>query len=370
MKFRKILALILCIAMTAAFAASCDKTETIGSGDGDVSGSADGAIDFDAAYAAYKPGDVMLTAGGSDVTWDLLYYFLASSVDEVINYSGSGEFPGWSEEEGLSYKEQVTTRALDGVFTYKTIEYGAALNGAKITDDDRASIALYREQADLQYGGAEGFSAELKAHRMSDEVYTYLLGIDFLYNNTIDAVYGAGGSDITDAEVAAANADGDWLMAKHILFLTGTEDDAAVLAKAEEVLAQINSTDVSDFDAYFDDLINEFGEDPGMVANPNGYLFTAGDMVPEFEDATRALDFGGVSGLVQTSYGYHIIYRIPVDYDAVPSGWQQQGYNTSLRRDFAAQKFQTKIEEWRQELETKTTYSDLYNKLDITTIFN
>ncbi|MDR0905023.1 MAG: peptidylprolyl isomerase [Oscillospiraceae bacterium] len=368
MKLRKILALILCIAMAAAFAASCDKTETIGNGDKTAAGNGTG-IDFDAAYAAYKPDDVMITAGDSEVTWDLLYYFLAASVDEVINMSGSGTFPGWSDEEGLSYKEQVTTRALDGVLTYKTIEYGATLTGVSLTDDDLASIAFDRERAEEQYGGAEAFETELKAHRMSGEVYAYLSGISYLYDNAFAAVYGEGASKISDAEVAAANADADWLMAKHILFLTGTEDDDAVLAKAEEVLAQINSLDVSDFGAYFDDLIKEFGEDPGMVTNPNGYLFTAGDMVPEFEDATRALDFGGVSGLVQTSYGYHIIYRIPVDYDAVPSSWQQQGYTYSVRQDFASMQFQTDIEAWRQEMENDTVYSDLYNKLDITKIF-
>jgi parvulin-like peptidyl-prolyl isomerase len=53
-------------------------------------------------------------------------------------------------------------------------------------------------------------------------------------------------------------------------------------------------------------------EDPGVASYPDGYLFQSGEMVAEFEDATAALEIGQVSGIVETTYGYHIIYRIPI----------------------------------------------------------
>ena len=65
--------------------------------------------------------------------------------------------------------------------------------------------------------------------------------------------------------------------------------------------------------ADFDTLMAEYGEDPGMVANPHGYTFTAGMMVSEFEQGTRELEIGEISGLIRTVHGYHIILRIEPD---------------------------------------------------------
>ena len=58
--------------------------------------------------------------------------------------------------------------------------------------------------------------------------------------------------------------------------------------------------------------MNANSEDTGLAANPDGYAFTTGEMVQEFEDATRALEPGQISGLVESSYGYHIILRLPL----------------------------------------------------------
>jgi len=70
----------------------------------------------------------------------------------------------------------------------------------------------------------------------------------------------------------------------------------------------------------FATLMAVYGEDPGMQANPDGYTFIRGDMVGEFEAATLELEIGEISGLVPTSFGYHIILRIEPDPDNVMTG--------------------------------------------------
>ena len=67
----------------------------------------------------------------------------------------------------------------------------------------------------------------------------------------------------------------------------------------------------------FDSLIATYGEDPGMVANPEGYTFTEGMMVPEFEAATRILEVGEISPLVPTNFGFHIIKRVEPNMDNI-----------------------------------------------------
>jgi len=70
----------------------------------------------------------------------------------------------------------------------------------------------------------------------------------------------------------------------------------------------------------FDVLIATYGEDPGMEGNPDGYTFTAGMMVPEFEQGTRELEIGEISGLVRSQFGYHIIKRVEPNPDNVMGG--------------------------------------------------
>lgn len=83
---------------------------------------------------------------------------------------------------------------------------------------------------------------------------------------------------------------------------------AEILPLAQEVLAKAQAGE--DFDA----LIETYGEDAGMTAEPNksrGYLVCDGLSIYEqsFQDAAMALEnVGDVSAeLVKTSYGYHIL---------------------------------------------------------------
>lgn len=79
--------------------------------------------------------------------------------------------------------------------------------------------------------------------------------------------------------------------------------------KAENILKKIkNGGD-------FETLMYENTEDPGIQSYPDGYVFTEGEMIREFEEAVASLPENGISDIVETSYGYHIIKRLPVTTD-------------------------------------------------------
>ncbi|PIR94573.1 hypothetical protein COT97_00750 [Candidatus Falkowbacteria bacterium CG10_big_fil_rev_8_21_14_0_10_39_11] len=73
--------------------------------------------------------------------------------------------------------------------------------------------------------------------------------------------------------------------------------------KAEDILTQLKSG------ADFATLAKQNSDDPGS-AESGGNLgwFGRGIMVKEFEDAAFALEPGQLSDIIQTDYGYHILY--------------------------------------------------------------
>ena len=61
----------------------------------------------------------------------------------------------------------------------------------------------------------------------------------------------------------------------------------------------------------------DLSEDSGKAYYPEGYTYTPGTMVPQFEDAVSALKEYEISDVVETDYGYHVIMRLPLSADAV-----------------------------------------------------
>lgn len=90
--------------------------------------------------------------------------------------------------------------------------------------------------------------------------------------------------------------------ASHILLKTEGKDDAAVKAKAEDVLKQAKGG------ADFADLAKKYSEDEQSAKNGGDLdYFGKGRMVPEFDQAVFTMEPGQISDLVKTQYGYHVI---------------------------------------------------------------
>ena len=94
--------------------------------------------------------------------------------------------------------------------------------------------------------------------------------------------------------------------ASHILITAAADAPAdvkqAALAKATSVLKSARAG--KDFAA----LAKEFSQDPGSAAQGGDLgLFAAPQMVPPFSEAAFKLKPGGISDVVETQFGYHII---------------------------------------------------------------
>ena len=120
--------------------------------------------------------------------------------------------------------------------------------------------------------------------------------------------------------------DQGYLSCSHILFMTidpmtgkelGEEEAAAKLEQAKKLVAELRAIkDPEELKKRFAELKEQYCEDTGKTTYPDGYTFTPGTMVQEFEAATKALGSYEISDPVKTSYGYHIIMRLPLSADS------------------------------------------------------
>jgi peptidyl-prolyl cis-trans isomerase C len=116
-------------------------------------------------------------------------------------------------------------------------------------------------------------------------------------------------------EAANPGAQVETATASHILIryagalrttpdITRSKEDAKMLA--EQLVKKLQGG--ADFTA----LANEYTEDPsGKGSGGKLGTFPKGRMVPEFDTQVFALQPGGVSGVVETGFGFHIIKREP-----------------------------------------------------------
>jgi parvulin-like peptidyl-prolyl isomerase len=85
--------------------------------------------------------------------------------------------------------------------------------------------------------------------------------------------------------------------------ITRSKEDAKKLAEQIAEKAKAPGAD-------FAELANQYTEDPsGKTTGGRLGTFGRGRMVPEFDKATFELAPGGVSDVIETAFGFHIIYR-------------------------------------------------------------
>jgi parvulin-like peptidyl-prolyl isomerase len=105
-----------------------------------------------------------------------------------------------------------------------------------------------------------------------------------------------------EAELAERFTQPEKVRASHILLLPDPQDEAGVLARAEELVALARAPE-ADFAA----LAREHSQGPSAPAGGDvGWFPREGAMVEEFAAAAFALEPGQVSDAVRTQFGFHV----------------------------------------------------------------
>lgn len=317
-------------------------------------------IDYEAIRALHEPDEIAGDVDGREVTWNEYFYWLHSMGVQAEQYIQTlamyGQSISWTDklnaDSEQTFAEYVIELAQDSVIQLNTVEAVAEESGAVLTAENEAELAEQLKEAIVSVCGEgaseEDFNARLEQEYVSREMYDRINRANYLFQNTFDALYGRDGADVSEETALAFLEEKGYLGAAHILFATvdlntfEPLDDAVIeqkLQQAESVSAELRGIkDVSERASRFAELKEQYCEDTGKTTFPDGYLFTSGTMVPEFEDGVNALEEYEVSEPILSSFGYHVIMRLPLSAE-MTMDYSEAGTPLTARALYANEEF-------------------------------
>ena len=294
--------------------------------------------------AGVSPEDVLLTVNGEEVPADLVLYWLNYACYYFMSSYG---IYGMSMAE---YGDQLIDDAVSICLSEVLLRQKAAQLGCLPTD-----AQAQQAQAEME-GDPDTLKLFRESYGLTDQSIQYLYLANAYYDNMLAAVT----HEPSQQELEDYLESSKIYRVKHILLKTVDDerkplpDDeiAAKKARAEELLSQLQGVAADGLEAKFDELMMANSEDDPQ-SNPDGYI--AGPsmkMVEPFETASMALEEGGLSGIVETEFGYHIILRLPIPEETL----------AEHRNGFRASSLQAQAEQWQQE--AQVVRADALDQLD------
>lgn len=245
-------------------------------------------------------------------------------------------------EKGISWQEYFLKRCLATWHQYAVLNIEAEEKEFKLTEEEQKYLDTFREKMNEQakkYGYADGqemMEKELGIGATFDAYVDYtketFIGMGYydqfakdlkITEEDIAKYYEDNKATFDENKITKNDTDFAWVGVRHILICPEATKDAngkdvyteeaweACRKKAQALLDGFLAGEEVTEQA-FAELAKKHTEDPGSKDNGGLYdQFFRNEMVKEFEtwsfDATRKY---GDTGLVKTTYGYHIMYFI------------------------------------------------------------
>lgn len=273
----------------------------------------------------------VMTVGGNAVSYDEYRYFYMNFRKDYEAMGEVGDLAGMKSaiEEALRLK-------------YAKVEL-AEEAGVTLSDSELAELNNTRASYVEYYGGEEGFAEALNDNSLTEALFMKQLEFQALEQKLREYAYEEfSGMIQSDDATVEAYIQSDFCHATQILIRSDAGDDLVVNYQLAQELHD-RAVCGEDFDA----LIREYNEDPGMSGDTVGYYFTHGQLLKKFEDAAYALEIGGISDVIMTENGYHIIKRLPLDDDYINEHFEE------LRILYKVRMFNVMADEKAQELEVR-----------------
>lgn len=317
---------------------------------------------FAALFSGCLGGNTIIKVGGKNISEEL-YTAAVMLSDSMFQQNYGMSMATMLDQEIVDGKTGATMlkEQTDGFFKeFEALKRYAEEKGIALTEEEKKALVDNKQSQIDAAGGRKAFLESIEASGANEAFFDYIAESQAIYNKAVEELCKGDGEFVPTLDEVVNDLAG-YVRVKHVLVLAteGDEDYAEKKAKAEGVLKRARAGE--DFDA----LIKEFGEDPGMTSTPEGYVIDAngmdysgtGPMVTEFTEASHAIAVNGVSDIVTTTHGFHIIKRYPLDKAYIEKNIDT--YSSSA----ATNAFTDAIYERIDSIEFETTAA--YDKLDL-----
>ena len=297
------------------------------------------SLDYTAIRALHGADETAITLGDETLDWGFFVDFLRTNGMQYEDYFRQmGAYYGiaadWNgstgDGSGQTYAQALLTDTRETLASFMAIHTFAKEQGVSL--DEEAQKALEPEQMAVDICG-EGATLEQLADTLEEGSHMTIDGFRYyseavgLYSALYEKLYGAQGEKLSEEEIVKTLEDEGYVSAHHILFMTidpmtGKEleekEIAEKLETANRLVAELRAIkDTEELVKRFKELKDEYCEDTGKTQYPDGYTYTPQTMVAEFEDTVTGQKEFEISDPVKTSYGYHIIMRLPLSGDSL-----------------------------------------------------
>lgn len=307
----------------------------------------------------------VMTINGTNINQDEYVTFMLYNMKYYENQyamygiSGIWDDPSTAEMLGADLSEATTDMVM-----YMTLMINNFKQlPIKITQNQQMQAQENIDQQIEQIGSEEAFWDYIGEFGFDQQSYYNFLYANMCYDAMSEYFFGENGTMTATEDEIIAYLNENYLSAKHILISTvdtSTGEEIRTSAEAQAIADEINSKILAGED--FDTLMAEYNEDPGMEQYPDGYIFTEGQFVQEFYDTALALGDNEYD-TAESSYGVHIIQRMPVNFSEILDEYAMGDQYTY--RELGQQNLGNMSDlllQWMDEAEISTT--ELYEEIN------
>ena len=287
---------------------------------------------------------IVMKIDGKNVSVDEYGYFYYNCKRDAQNAAPAGS--KWTNENEIKLKKTVLDIILKNYAVYSLAKkYGVALDSG-----DKKSINEEIKSTIEYFGGKAAYYDKLSANHLTGDGYRNILELNALEDKLRGYLLDEGTTDIrADDKTVESDFSKNFIRVTHILIRNNNGK-----TDAENLQTALSLKSRADAGEDFIGLVKEFGEDVELNID-TGYYITRGEFHKPFEDAAFALDVNGISGVVKTEVGYHVIKRLPLDLQYLDD------YFEIIRDTYMTRTINERIEETAKTLTIE--YSGLYATL-------
>lgn len=248
-----------------------------------------------------------ITAGGEKYTFDYVmkiegeeislaeyrYYFL----NLKLQYD-RGDDSYWTAERAAKLKEETEEYLL---ISRAVLEF-ARQEGVQLTREDYDAIDAEMD-ALLAHHGKKGFKEMLEQNFTTEALYRKFLETNAIQTRLHEQAFLGNGKYAINDDDMRQIVKTQFVRVRYLMLPTDKEGNTNRTLIAS-YLDRINAGED------FVEMVNAYGQEPSMNANPDGIYFCRGMTDPDFENACYSLAINEISGVVEGKNGYYIIKRL------------------------------------------------------------